>query len=85
VEPNAALLVIESAGLSPNLVVFWLVLELSQEKGMGGSTISGRFGRREAKGRPLFRADGHQTHAHTWSCLPARRGQDLRLVEHHSL
>ena len=72
-EPNAALLVIESAGLSPNLVVFWLVLELSQEKGMGGSTISGRFGRREAKGRPLFSADGHQTHAPALSCRPARR------------
>ena len=55
---------------------------------MGGSTICEGFGRREAKGRPLFRANGHQTHAPALSCRPACRpwrGQDLRLVEHQSL
>jgi hypothetical protein len=56
VEPNAALLVIKSAGLSLNLAVFWLVRELSQEKGMGGSMISRGFGRREAKQREMARA-----------------------------
>jgi hypothetical protein len=52
VELNAALLRIKSAGLPLNLVVFWLVRELSQEKGMSGSTISGGFGRRKrSRGR----------------------------------
>jgi hypothetical protein len=68
VKPNAALFVIKSAGLSPNLAVFWLVRELSQQKGMGGSTISGGFGRWEPKQREMARASvpqaggGHRAH-----------------------
>jgi hypothetical protein len=52
VEPNAALVVIKSAGLSLNLAVFWLVRELSQEKGTGGSTIRGDSeGGKRSRGR----------------------------------
>jgi hypothetical protein len=70
VEPNAALLGIKSADLSLNLVVFWLVRELSQHQGDGRLDDQWGFGRREGKQRKMARASvpqaggGHRKSVH---------------------